>query len=103
MALKGSHTVTENDPPTEEIKVPDRALRSKDPPIKKEPDAEPVLGKRSEPEPVEDPDAADWIELRRLAQTNKRAKLLEQSSAVALKELARRMKLRFEPGFPDEE
>ena len=36
-------------------------------------------------------------------QTNKRAKIMEQQSAVALKELARRMQLRFEPGFPDED
>ena len=83
--------------------MPERALRGKVTPIKKEPDADSILGKRAEPEPVDDPDDADWTKLRQLAQTNKRAKILEQKSAVALKALAHRMQLRFEPGFPDED
>ena len=78
MALKGSNTVTELEQPAEEIKMPEHALRGKGTPIKKEPDADSMLGKRAEPEPVDDPDDADWTKLRQLAQTNKRAEILEQ-------------------------
>ena len=77
MALKGSNTVIELEQPAEEIKMPERAQRGKVSPVKKEPDADSILGKRAEPEPVDDPDDSDWKKLRQLAQTNKRAKILE--------------------------
>jgi len=83
--------------------MPERAQRSKDTPIKKEPEADSMLGKRAKPEPAEDPLAIEWIRMMQLVQTNKRAKLEMRESALEIKEIALRLKIQLSPDLPDVE